>query len=180
MVRKVMGHLLAAALCIAAIGCATPENASLTPLPPSSQVQMPESSSAQDPLEAQAWEYFQTLRENKEALLPLVQEQIASYKNGTPYPDDFPPAETLPEITSAADFTIRYTGNPDDLGSFYLAVPIGEGCELHIIPAPYLDNENQQHWGSCGTSFERVDDLTWVVQDISLYEGALGAADLCH
>lgn len=126
-------------------------------------------------------EYYLTLLENKAELLNIVSQRVTEYKNGTPpdnpnhyppYPDDFPPTSELHDIQSTDDFAIRFAGNPDALGSVYIAVPIGSdgNYEIHICVSQYIEKSGDTPaWGTSDVFFEKTSDIKWHKQDIDLY-----------
>jgi hypothetical protein len=123
-------------------------------------------------------EYYQLLADEKAALVEVVYNRVKAYKTGMPpdnpnhhpvYPDDFPPVSELPDIESENDFAIRFTGNLDALGGFYLAVPIDGEHELHMTASRAQDDNGDLAWMSGDTFFEKLSAIQWELQDIDLY-----------
>ena len=123
--------------------------------------------------------YYLEVVDAKEAIVEVVQNRVEEYRNGTPpdnpnhhppYPPDFPPASELYKIQGAEDFAVRFAGNPDALGSVYIAVPIGDSGEYELhMTVSLADIEGQVQWTSGNTFFERVSEIKWHKQDIDLY-----------
>lgn len=157
-------------------------------MPPSSTVPsdapVGESSSSmptQDLLAEGEDAYYQKVVTNKENILAPIQELVALYKKGAIpdnpnhypiYPDAFPPVEQLPVITQSSDFAIRFAGNPDALGSVYVAVPIGNDgqFEMHVCVSEHYDDKNSATtWETSDVFFVEVSALQWHAQDLDLY-----------